>query len=294
MKCIFLQDYDVFTYKGGAEMNDRRVIEAGLKLGIDFNFVFGGSNDIPPGEAFIISNSVSFTSKVIQEIANTGKAIFFIHDYAFCKYRLFFPMADKCRVCSSVKLWEDIYMKALKLIFLSPLHRDVHYDAMPALKDKPYAIIPSTIDISNFDFRNGAIAKLPNTACSVNTLLPFKGADNIIEYIKKHPEIQFDIISDNPADYVLPSNAILHPRVAWENIQNFYAAHEFYVELPSTPQPFNRTFIEAKLSGCKIITNELSGAFSYPELRNGSIDDINKILLDAPNKFWREVLSCLS
>ena len=282
MHILWVQDYNVFAFPGGAERNDRRIIHEGIRRGHDITMEFDSNWDCA-----VISNCVTIEDELMDQICNKKKHIFFMHDYIFCRYRLFFPCLDKCKRCPFMLMWKKRFLDSKLIIYLSPLHKEFHERVMPELKDIPNILIPSTVEPSKFKICE-SMTKLPNTGMSINSLLPFKGAERTLDFITKHPEIQFQIISPNPENFLIPPNTeIVCSKLPYDHLIGMLGSSEFYVELPETPQPYNRTFAEAKLAGCKVITNELSGAASYPWFSNRQ--RLIQELLAAPTNFWKGV-----
>ena len=133
MKILWVQDYNIMAYAGGAERNDLRIVHEGIRRSHDITMDFEAEYDLA-----IISNCVTIDKEIMEKIYEKPY-IFFFHDYIFCRWRLFYPMLEKCRTCAFASKWKKDFLKAKKLIFLSPLHRESHYFAMPELKKIPHA-----------------------------------------------------------------------------------------------------------------------------------------------------------
>lgn len=279
MNILWVQDYNVFAYPGGAERNDCRLIHEGIRRSHNITMDFDSHWDLA-----LISNCVTIDNDILESILSQKKHIFFMHDYIFCKYRLFFPCIEKCYNCKFADIWKKRFLSSKAIIYLSPLHKEYHERFIPELKDIPNFCVPSTIDPHLFNpFRQ---SRIKNSALCINSLLPYKGANRLIEFISKNPNIKFQIVSPNPSLLPLPPNAfIIAQHLPYKDIITLLETSEFYVELPETPQPFNRTCMEAKLAGCKVITNELMGAISYPWF-NDRKEAIYE-LLNAPRTFWK-------
>lgn len=286
MRITWLQDYDIFAFPGGAEMNDAAHFAAGLRRSHDIKLLMPQMAFYKP-ELLIVSNCINFDRKRLADMVNAVPTVFFFHDYIFCKYRLFYPAADKCQSCKFAKYWKDLYLKAKLLIWLSPLHREVTLKAMPELESSKYALVPSAINPDLFLFAESSKRFEASTYLTVNTLAPYKGRDNIIKFANAHPEIQIHAIAAEILDKV-PGNITLIPVAGYNQMPALYSQYKTYLELPTTPQPFNRTVIEARLSGCSVITNELLGAASYGWFKcDGPV--IADQLRSAPDLFWKNI-----
>lgn len=279
MQILFVQDYNVFAYGGGAERNDRRIIHEGIRRSHNITMELDSKWDLA-----IISNCVTIEPEIIDEICSKNH-IFFMHDYIFCRYRLFFPCLDKCKRCPHAQIWKKRFLSSKLIIYLSPLHKEYHEKVMPELKEIPNILIPSTLNPCLF---KPSPNRIKNHALSINSLLPFKGAKRTLEYIEKHPSITCQIVSPNPDNLTLPKNAqIISQRLPYQQLIQLLETTEYYIELPETPQPYNRTFAEAKLTGCKVITNELAGAASYPWFSDRA--RLIQELFNAPSNFWKGI-----
>jgi hypothetical protein len=279
---LWVQDFNVFAFPGGAERNDRKLIHEGIRRRHDITMELDANWDCA-----LISNCVEIEKDLMDNICNKKKHIFFMHDYIFCRYRLFFPCLEKCKHCPHAKLWKKRFLDSKLIIYLSPLHKEFHERVMPELKDIPNILVPSTVEPNRFR-ELADRKKIPDTGVSINSLLPFKGAECTLDYMTRHPEIQFQVISPNPENFLMPPNVeLVASKLPYHQLLDILSSAEFYVELPETPQPYNRTFAEAKLAGCKVITNELSGAASYPWFSNRQ--RLIQELLLAPATFWKGV-----
>ncbi len=284
----WLQDQNIFSTVSGAELNDKVMFLHGLKSGLDITLV-NPETQLPKDKFSIISNYTRFSEEYLQQAVDQG-AVFFFHDYIFCKWRLFFPGLPKCRKCEGALKHLPLFEKAKGLIYLSPLHKKVYLKQFPSLKKIPSAVISSAINTKLFDFDH---QKSPeNSALTVNTLLSFKGKNNIIKYITDHQELNFTVAGHNPDCIELPKNAKYIGVQKYEDIPELFSRHKFYVELPNYGNAaFNRTAAEARLAGCKIITNKFLGAASYPEFRDRKAF---KDLIDrAPENFWRFTIGAI-
>ena len=298
MKLTWLQDLDFMSWQGGAEFTDRSHFIAGLRRGHDITLITP-STPLPemafaPADAVIISNAVSFNMQVFQRFQEMGRPlIWFFHDYfPICKYRLFYPMAEKCRACYLRERWLPLLLSARLLIWLSPLHRSSWLSLVPELEKVPFALIPSPVDGREFyDLR------LPRQGViTVNSLAPFKGRDNVLKWISEHPDEPVTVVGAEGGP--LPPNCTYVGLVPYHQLNELYNRHQSLLHLPSSPMPFDRTVAEAYLAGCHIISNELVGALSWPFFRDEPWAGPRRSLVamklsEAPNRFWEAVENAL-
>ena len=284
MKIFWLQDFDIFNIQGGAEMNDKEHFKEGIKRNHDLDMLYPSNVFVRP-DLLIISNCVIFDKKRLSDMCAKTPHVFFFHDYIFCKYRLFFPLAKKCDTCISRDYWLSMFKTSKLIIYLSPLHKYIHEEFFPELKEVPSVIVPSAI-------RPGRFTKTYNVPrqpfyLSVHGLLDFKGKNNLLDYMGSHPYEEFHVIHPDPNFKNLPGNCKIIPPMRNELMPELYHKYDNYIELPDTPQPFNRTVCEAKLSGCKVITNGLMGAASFDWFNNTKLLEDN--LRNAPKLFWDSI-----
>jgi len=175
------------------------------------------------------------------------------------------------------------------IVWLSPLHRQYWLRSCPELEDHPYALIPPCVDPWLFEEARANVGRLRNTALGVNCLLSFKGRQNVLEYARRHPEVNFTFVGgrDNPSGPLPPNCRYIGPKPRSE-MPKLYATHDYFIHLPSTPQPGERTVLEAYFSGAKLILNELVGILSY-RLDWSNRQAVKRLVLEAPAKFWDKV-----
>lgn len=266
MRFAWIQDLSPMTEGGGAQLTDRSHIVEGIRRGHDLTLVTpqGDINALFIDDSpVIISNMMAgFQLDVFQHLIQRNKpCIWFFHDYQpICKYRLFYPMLNKCKSCQRREMWLPILLEAKLLIWLSPLHRESWLFMCPELETKPYALVPSPVDPKQFYNmnldRDGVVA--------VSSLYPFKGRQNVLQWATEHPNQKITFVGGNPVpDEPLPSNCQDIGQQSFWTLNEIYNRHKAILHLPNTPQPFERSICEGFLAGCDIIGNSLIGALSY-------------------------------
>lgn len=266
MKFIWLQDFNIMTQGGGAQMTDQAHFLEGVKRGHEMTLwtVETGILDGDfPGSTVIASNPTFCNPDVFAHFQNRGiPFIYFFHDYwPLCKIRLFYPMLEKCRTtCYMKDRWLETLRRARMLVWLSPLHREAWLWACPELADVPYVMAPSPVDPEKFYplklERKGVIA--------VESLLEFKGRDRVLDWVKEHPDTPVTFIGGNDKPHErLPENCTYYDFVPQHQLNELYNKHTALLHLPMNPMPYDRTVAEAYLAGCEIIGNDLIGALSW-------------------------------
>jgi len=290
MKVAFLQDMDFHIHKGGAELSDSFVFNEGLRRGYDMRLVLPESFSktiVDQSDMFIISNATRFRKEDLLYIAQNKPCVMYLHDYfPLCNYRLYFPMISKCTKCKNKPFAEALLTKSILNVFLSPLHLKAFSSIIPSIRDHPYHLHPSTIDVDLFRPNNG-IKRLENTALAVNPFT-FKGLENLIAYKKENPDIEYHWLGHSDQPDKLEKSGWKHlPRVLHEDMPKLYSTYQYYVHLPNSPQPFERTICEAYMCGCSLIVTPLIGAMSYDWFV--SREEVRKHVKDPHKQFWEAV-----
>lgn len=292
MRIVWIADYNFLaTLAGGAEMSDRKAYIYGLKKGYDINLVNPENANklaVNAVEMFVISNAARFNFSWLSKAVSGKPYVMYLHDYyPLCKYRLFYPMLEKCKKCKSIESVKPMLLNSILNIFLSPLHFKSWCFTIPELKDHPHHIHPSPVDLDLFKPIPG-VKRNPNAGLVVNPAA-FKGAKNTVEYCKNHPKITFTFVGSPVEGIKLPPNCVQAGYVPTPRMPGMFAQANYYVELPDTPQPYNRTVLEAKLTEVpNLILNKNIGALSYPWF-NKDIKIVRKHIQEAVPKWWEKV-----
>jgi len=286
MRFAWIQDLDFVSnpYSGGAQATDWSHYQYGLKKGHE-QILITPQNwqnaQVQGDDTLILSNIRAFGPERFLDKPN--QMIMFHHDY-WCRYRLFYPRQEKCiKSCAYKEPWEKLFKKAKLNIFLSPLHYKMHKEVFGDAIE-PHALVPSPVDPDRFcDMKK----ERKKDVITVNTTLPFKGRDNMIQWAKDNPDRKITVVGWVKPDVPLPSNCEYIGAVPYDKMPELYNEYKFYLELPGTPQPLNRTACEAYLCGCSLITNSLLGFMSWDWK---SRDEVRKkVGRNASKRFWREI-----
>lgn len=290
MRVAWVQDLNIFSVGGGAQLTDQAHFNEGVRRGYQMSLMLPDSDpELPYHCDFIIaSNCVNFKVDYLHDLVKRGKKIiWFFHDY-FCRWRLFYPMLDKCKRCYLKPRWLPILTQSPLLIWLSPLHRDSWLWSYPELADMPYALIPSAIDTTQF-FNMHMTRK--GIICNSGLCL-FKGRRRVLEWARGHPETHITFIGGNDLpEEPLPPNCSYIGGFSHLKMNDVFNQFEALLHLPATPQPFERAFVEAYLAGCKLIANSLVGALSYDWFT--SREEVAKHVAKAPKDFWDSIEKAL-
>lgn len=287
MRVLWLQDLDPFTMDGGAQITDRAHITYGLRRGHDIDIAVGVVEParIRMADLVAVSACTTFPLSVFQDIADAGTPeVWFFHDYAtLCKFRLFYAMRPKCKVCYLRDRWVPIMSRARLLIWLSPLHRRTMLYMAPELAQVPYALVPSPV--SDKDFYPMGLERRGTLA--VNAALSFKGGALFQDWVASHPDEPVTLVGAKP-EMRLSSNVTYLGVVPYTGMNDVYNRHERFLHLAERSQPFERTVAEAYLAGCRLTVNGNIGAVSWPFFKKGRVE-VGRVLAGSSQKFWRAI-----
>jgi len=269
-RIAWITDLDPLVIGGGAQLNDRLRLIEGIRRGHNIEIVTPVSERPRKYDLAILHNITSFPRDYLLDLK---PRVICHHDYP-CKWRLHWPMLEKCKRCVDRDFWLKLMAGAELNFFLSTLHRDSIRAIYPEVNG---ISVPSAMNPKPFLEAKGEHRK--NTALIIN-LYTFKGVENVLAYLKKHSEL----IPTFHGSTNHPEIKINSPPVPSEELPSIYARHEYFIHLPKSPQPFERTAAEALFAGCKLILNEKVGATSWPWW--GNKKEVAGEVAQAPKRFW--------
>ena len=291
MKIALLNDLPCMAPNvgSGAELSIRAMALEGYRRGheIDFFTPQNLTKQLDGYDLAILKNVTAFNEKQFQEVFKLP-VVFWPSDYAQCKWRLHHAMAPKCKKCTGVDIAKQFSLGSVLNIFLSPLHQKVYEFVVPEIKDTEILLSPPYVNPEVFKPVEG-VPRLDGTAISINTLLSFKGAQNAVQYASEHAEMTFNFVggANDGWDSQLPSNAFYFGYAEQPALPALYSQASHYMELPYTPQPFNRTVLEAKLCGVpNFVINGNVGATSYRFIRKGTRNSVAKRVEKTLPELW--------
>ena len=294
MRVAYIQDLNPFLHGGGAQATDQEIVKEAFRRGYDVDLITPENFHEPQCDLVIFSNCHALMYNMgsnMLKIAEKAPYVCFHHDY-FCKYRLFYPMEEKCKSCVYLGPWRKLYHNSVLNIFMSPLHREGFLYVMPELEKYPYALVPSCINPKDYECKE-VIDPKENQVCGVNVLLDFKGKNNIVKYVQQHPELSFIFAGGVEGEVLLPHNAKYVGPKSREELVKLYAESEYLIHLPSS-SPFDRIPVEFLIANPKgkLITNRNVGSLSYEGVvENGKLNrqELIRLVSTAPQTFWNEV-----
>lgn len=249
MKFILISDFflEDLPNGGGAEYNDKILYETLLELGNSVTRLRSRDvsldliSNVKKETKVIVSNFISLDMEVRKYLQKKLDYIIYEHDHKYLRRRN--PALFKhYKAPASEIVNVDFYRCAKKVIAQTNFHKK---------------IIDINIKTENVESLSGNLWSAADLAqikkysknkkkgaCSIlRTGIKNKGMDRAIAYCR-HKDIKYELISDK--DY--------------HSFLEKISKNEKLIFLPTTPETFSRICVEARMLGCKIITNELIGA----------------------------------
>jgi hypothetical protein len=196
-------------------------------------------------DCLYILGSFYLIPKKSLELIKTLNYIIYEHDHKYLANRNPAAFVDFLAPQEDIK-FQDLYEKANLVICQSKFHENIIKKNLPNLENVYNAgcslwgeqldEFEAIYEKSKDNLRKGKTAIIKGSD-------PNKGQDLSEEYcISKN--IDYEVIASN------------NPVELYEKL----CEYESLVFFPRTPETFSRVFLEAKLAGCKVITNRLVGA----------------------------------
>ena len=171
--------------------------------------------------------------------------IIYEHDHKYLINRNPAAFIDFVSPPENIK-YQDLYINAQLVICQSKLHQDIMKKNLPNLNNIYNAgcsLWGSQLSDFEVVYKKSKQNLKQKKAAIIRAAHPNKGQDISEGYCLSN-NMDYDIISaQNPLD--------LYAKLC---------TYESLVFFPRTPETFSRIFLEAKLAGCKVITNNLIGA----------------------------------
>jgi len=296
MRIALLSAFPIFEGSvGGAELSDYAMMREGFQRG--HTIVQVAPQAVRPEEhdVSIVANFRTamghpvWPHSAMLEATQRVPTVFYVHDVPYCHHQLHYPMQPKCLACPNGDKTRTLLESAALCVFLSPLHVERLAKSQPWIEQLPRHLTPSPIDVEHY--RDRQSLRVPGTVLGVNALLQFKGAANVLEYVKEHPELQFTFVGGThiePSE--LPRHAVYLGGRLPSQMPDLYSQSEAYIALPSTLDPFSRSIAEARLCGVKrFVRNENIGACSYPQWGLKDEAEFVEWIAEAPVRFWEAI-----
>ena len=247
-KIVFISDFFLNDVVGGGELNDHEltqlIAERNTIVKMQSHLVTVDFLKQHKECFFIISNFVNL-NYVCRKYLFDLEYIIYEHDHKYlkdrnpAKYRNF--KADTSDIVNY-----HFYKNAKKVICQSNFHKDIM---------KKNLNLDNIISVSGNIWSKSVLDKLrvlsqneKKDACSIlHSNIWHKNTHGAIEYCNKK-NLEYDLIQSQ--DY--------------ETFLTLLSTNDKFIFLPKTPETLSRVVVEARMLGCKVITNSLVGASKEP------------------------------
>lgn len=298
-KILFLHDTSLFE-KRGAELTTTQLISAGNELGFvvktnlltDFENV---KNQILNQDLVIVCNTsrCQFELMLLEFILSSKIPFCKIEfDYIFCVRRNILCTLDRnirnCCHTDKFHLYRNLFAQSKLNVFQSPKHFQSHSDFYGEAVSHNYLIMPPTVDVENLALSTKKNDEVP----FFGELNYLKGGDAYVDYAEEHPNKKFVVYGKNNLRREIPNNIDFREPIDNLEVLSVLGKTKEIIIKPVWPEPSGRLAAEAFLSGCKLITNDRVGTWSfdfYPNNKEQAIQEIKNIIPE----FWQKVSNLL-
>jgi len=179
--------------------------------------------------------------------------------------------------------------KATGCMFKSPFHRENVYGKWPEAKEVPgKAVYATPIDLDMFH-----PGKKTKGTIWLGNYVPEKGVREAVAWAEENGEVvDFFGFGDAFMFRICSPWVRFYPVLPYEEVPGILRQYKKLVFLPKYPEAAGRVIVEALLSGCKVITNDMIGFKSF----NWWSDDpetLRKALREREGDFWGTVKKML-
>jgi len=197
-----------------------------------------------PDSLYILSGFLLAPKESLSSLENM-KYVIYEHDHKYLLNRN--PAAFKEYVSPKENIvFESLYQNANLVVCQSKLHQEIISKNLPNLSNLYNAGCSLWGEqIEKFNQASKDNQQRKSRTAILRSNQTNKGQDLAQEYCH-NSGIQYDLVSAR--------NSV--------ELYKVLSGYETLVFLPRTPETFSRVFLEAKLAGCKVITNNLIGALS--------------------------------
>ena len=251
---------------GGAEMTIAQHVKYARKV-LRLSPIWLTPAEVTPGliddgSLFILHSIRSFPPAFIGELVHKKPAIYFEHDFGFCRYRDHLCSLH-CREECDNEFYEMLFSHVELSIFMSPTHCKMH---LAKFEIPNAALCPAACDLS--PFRPG-LASPVHDVCFFGRVCVQKGTRNMRKWAESHPDRQLDCYGpifpvDTQRLRLLP-NVRLGGRVPHEEVPSLLRAYKAFLFLPESFEAFGRVVPEALCTGLRLIANDRIGALEWDD-----------------------------
>ena len=284
-KVIFVSDYFVDEYAGGAELSTHALLTTSP---LDVCFVKSKHVNMEMLQSnqsrfWIFANIGELDINLIPSIATNMDYSIIEYDFKYCRYRS--PRKHKdaegtdcdCAQSDYGKLIAYYFNAAKSVYFMSELQEQYVCDAFPFLRTQnKCTVISSLFDQSFFkkiNLLNAQGIEKNEKYIIMNSTSWIKGVEDCIKHCDENGldyELVFGLPYDKFLDKLAESKGLVLLPVDWDTCP--------------------RTTIEAKLLGCDVITNENVLHRDEDWFKSDDMNELTSYLFMGPSRFWNSVM----
>lgn len=300
MKVLFLNDYTLEQWLGGAQVEILWFSEVGRQKGHECKFITPENysrDEVAAADLIVFNNIARFKVKEINWIAKQKPFITWAHDYTLAHWTLkssegirpeeiAFYIQHPSAITEAKKACALYLLKnSLCNIFLSPLHAREYWKCAN-LKEAINLIMASPFNVDLFQD-----LKLDRDIdfLFAGRLSPSKGILNLLITARSCPTKNFYFAGAGPVERIMRKNAGYNctflGEVPYAKMPELFSRAKFFIFLPTWNDPFAHVVVQAKLCNCSLIINQNVGAASYSWFYEET-EKMRKILRAIPGKGW--------
>lgn len=235
---------------GGAERTNSLLVQA-IPDDLELSFLTPSlltDKDMLKSDLLIVSNVKLFGVEQLKWIDDTNKKIRVERDY--------WNLIDDTHKPYKKSIWEG----SVAGVFTSPAHRDEYLKLHPGITfPDTLFTIPSPIETYNFWRR-----KKENIIVYIGALDIHKGIVDVLEWAKTQGLIVIVHGQGRLRRWVASHpNARYGGVISYDAIAQLLGKAMMFIHRPVWVEPYGRTVIEARLSGCQLLLNDRIGCLSY-------------------------------
>lgn len=230
-------------------------------------------------DLIVVANASTATPTLLRALTASARHVLFEHDLRICRWRGNFPrapepwhrFAQRC-VCLHPE-WRDVLQSARGMVYLTASQRSVYW-ANPWFRPPNQEVVLgcSLFAESLLERAERRARVAPREGAAVfASRNPIKGYAQALRYCRDHglrPAVFRDI----------------SPEAVLARLERA----QVFIYLPVALEPAGRMPVEARLLGCRVVTNGHLGVAGEPFWRAAAADAFH-FLGSAPARFWRLV-----
>ena len=281
---VFVADFFVEDYAGGAEMTTEALITSAQDLNIQKVHAKDVTMDLlraGVGKHWIFGNFSSLKPDLIPSIIGNLDYSILEYDYKFCVYRSIERHENEtgshCDCADQIhgKMISAFFHAAKSIWWMSEAQEKRYLERFPFLEENARCVLSSVFDDRFFHAVNALAETTDDDARKGWIVLGsdswIKGADNAIEYCKNN-NLEYEVVWGMPHEELLAKLAV----------------SEGFVYLPNGGDTCPRMVIEARALGCKLALNDY---VQHKEEEWFAGDEVTMLsyLYAARDRFWTAI-----